>query len=140
MDNFKDFQQDYGILVEAGFVAIKQGDEDSAVKLLNAAKILRPDHTASDLGFGYIALSKLDLVNAIQTFYKIVQKEPTNYLAKTFLGLCLMLSKSDVEAGNNLVNEALSKSSDASVQSFAQTVLAWKSEYFSKKDLAAPVK
>jgi hypothetical protein len=66
MTTLEEFKQDFGILVESGFVAVKQGDEDSATKLFQAAKSLKPDHTAADLGFGYISLSKLELQDAIE--------------------------------------------------------------------------
>ena len=40
MNQMENYEQDFGILVEAGFIAVKQGDEDSAVKLFKAAQVV----------------------------------------------------------------------------------------------------
>ncbi len=134
MEQFQDFIQDFGILVEVGFVAVKQGDEDCALKLFRAAEVLDPTHSAPKLGFGYIALNKLELKEASDIFEGVVAEEPTNFLASTFLGLCLMLAKTDPKRGESLVNRALEKCTDSSVRHFAQTVLEWKTEFFEKKE------
>ena len=133
MEHFKEFQKDFGILIESGFIAVKQGDEDSASKLFNASKTLNPDHSAPDIGLGYIHLSKLEIKKAKEIFQKVIDKEPNNYLALTFLGLCLMLGKTDMAKGENLVNKALNNSDDPAIQHFAQTVLTWKKEFFNKE-------
>ena len=133
MSNLEEFEKDFGVLVETGFVAVKQGDEDSATKLFQAAKMLKPEHSAPELGMGYISLSKLELQNATQSFENVVKKENENYLAKTFLGLSLMLAKTDEKRGEELVNESLAKSDDPSVIQFAKTVLEWKVQFFEKE-------
>jgi len=126
------YDQDFGILVEAGFIAVKQGDEDSAVKLFNAAQVLRPQHNAPRIGFGYIALNKLEIPRAIEIFQGVVNNEATNYLARTFLGLCLMIEKTDLQRGYQLVQEVLNQCKDESVLQFARETLRWKAQYFEK--------
>ena len=133
METLEKFEKDFGILVEAGFVAVKQGDEDSAKKLFLAAQALKPDHTAPVLGYGYISLSKLDLEESTRIFEAIVKKEPDNYLATIFYGLSLMLGRTDVSKGDKLVNGVLEKTDDQALQHFAKTVLAWKEEFFAKE-------
>jgi hypothetical protein len=137
MDAFEKFKKDFGILVEAGFVAVKHGDEDSATKLFLAAQTLKPEHTAPKLGFGYISLSKLELDDATKTFQDIVTEEPKNYLATIFLGLSLMLSRKNIDKGNKMVNKVLEETEDPSLQHFAQTVLAWKEEFFAQEKAKA---
>ena len=58
-DKLEDFRHDFALLIEAGFVAVKQLDELSARRLFEAAQVLRPDSTAPQIGLGYIALNKL---------------------------------------------------------------------------------
>lgn len=132
MKETKQFEKDFGLLVETGFVAVKQSDEDSATKLFRAAQALKPEHTAPQIGFGYIALNKLELKEATTIFEAVIEKEPENYLGKTFLGLVLMMAKTEPERGHELVQEALKKSDDPSVHQFAQTALQWREKYFNK--------
>jgi hypothetical protein len=136
MNQMENYEQDFGILVEAGFIAVKQGDEDSAVKLFKAAQVVNPQHNAPKIGFGYIALNKLEIPEAIEIFESIVNNENDNFLAKTFLGLCLMLEKTDMERGSNLVNEVLKGCKDESVIQFAQETVRWKKEYFEKETVS----
>ena len=133
MKELEEFNKDFGLLVETGFVAVKQGDEDSAVKLFRSAQLLRPNSVEPQIGFGYIALNKLELGEAEKTFEAVVAKAPTNYLGKTFLGLVMMLAKTDPERGEKLVNETIANCEDASIIEFANTCLKWKEEYFSKE-------
>ena len=133
MKEIEEFNQDFGLLVETGFVAVKQGDEDSAVKLFRAAQLIRPSSVEPQIGFGYIALNKLELKEAETIFNSVIEQRPDNDLARTFLGLVLMLAKTDPERGEKLVNETISTCKDASIVDFANTCLKWKEEYFSKE-------
>ena len=55
-------------MTEAGFVAVNQADEDSAVKLFKAAALLSPNQLLPRIGFGYIHLCKLELKQAAKIF------------------------------------------------------------------------
>lgn len=129
--------EDYPLLIEAGFVAVTQADEDCAKKLFRAAKVLRPKSTAWQLGFGYIALNKLEVKEAYRIFKKIVGEEDNNYLAKTFLGLSHLLLKKDRKEGEDLIREAMDKSDDSAVQHLGDVSLKWMDEYY-KEDESAP--
>lgn len=127
-------ENDFGVLVETGFIAVKQGDEDSAVKLFRAAQALKPEHSAPKLGFGYISLSKLELGDAAKIFKEILEKEPENLLTAVFLGLTLMLGRMDIEKGHQIVQAALEQAGDDPViKHFATTVLEWEKEFFAKE-------
>ncbi len=124
-DKFKDFKEDYSLLIEAGFIAVKQLDETSASRIFNAAQAISPNSTAPQLGLGYIALNKLELKEATKIFEGIMAKEPENYLAQTFLGICFLLAKTKQKKGEKLIREAMEKSSDSTIKSLGQISLEW---------------
>lgn len=140
MDESKlqDLKQDFGLLIEAGFVAVKQLDEKSSKSLFNAAQKLKPDSTAPQIGLGYIALNKLELKEASAIFEAVIQKEPDNYLAKTFLGICYLLVKSKRKQGEKLIVEAVEKTTDPTVKNLGQVSLQWLEKDLKKKDSKAP--
>ncbi len=78
----QDFQSDFALLIETGFIAVKQLDEIGAKRIFYAAQALRPESSAPRIGLGYIALNKLEIKEASQIFEKIVAEEPENYLAQ----------------------------------------------------------
>src|SRR5262249_24689552 len=117
--------EDFSLLIEAGFVAVKQLDETSASRIFNAAQVISPNSTAPKLGLGYIALNKLEIREATKVFEEIVKKEPENYLAQTFLGICFLLTKPKRKKGEKMVREAMDKSSDPTIKALAQISLEW---------------
>ena len=60
-DKILEFKEDFSLLIEAGFVAVKQLDETSSIRIFQAAQALSPQSTAPQIGMGYIALNKLDV-------------------------------------------------------------------------------
>lgn len=137
-DKFQGLKHDFGLLIEAGFIAVKQLDEKSARSLFQAAQKLRPDSVAPRIGIGYIALNKLDLKEASTTFEAVVQQEPENYLAQTFLGICYLLVKEKRKEGERLIAEAMKKTSDPTVKNLGQVSLLWLEKDLKKKDSKAP--
>jgi hypothetical protein len=141
----KSFNEDFSTLIEAGFIAVKQGSEQHAKQLFHAAQILRPDHSAPVLGFGYIALNSLNLEMARHLFSSVLEKEPQNALAKVLLGFSYLSAKfvdasqkqkgtlsSFIKLGNvdelsasgeKLIKEALEYSSESSVQFLGKSAL-----------------
>lgn len=135
------FQKDFGNLIEVGYIAVKQGNRGAAEKLFKAAQILKPEHTAPTLGFGYIELNAMNLQPARQHFEKVLAQEPNNSMAKVFLGFCYLLSKiqfnrkklpsglqpHEVDAlahkGQKLIEEALKESDDPGVQKLGKSSL-----------------
>ena len=127
------FKEDFSLLIEAGFVAVKQLDEISATRIFEAAQALNPSSTAPKIGIGYIALNKLEIKKATQIFEEIVEKEPDNYLAQTFLGICFLLTKGDVQKGKTLIQEAMQKTTDPTIKNLGAVTIEWADKDLSKK-------
>jgi lipopolysaccharide biosynthesis regulator YciM len=121
----EEFKEDFALLIEAGFVAVKQLDEISATRIFHAAHAISPDHTAPVIGLGYIALNKLEIKEATKTFQAVLQTEPDNYLAKTFLGMCYLLTKSKREEGEKLIADVMKKTDDESIINLCNISLEW---------------
>lgn len=121
----EDFQDDFAVLIEAGFIAVKQLDETSATRIFKAAQVLNKESIAPQIGLGYIALNKLEVKEATKIFEDILKKEPENQLAKTFLGICFLLVKPKRERGEEIIKEAMEKSDDATVKSLGKISLEW---------------
>jgi len=122
------FTEDYALLIEAGFVAVKQLDEIAAKRLFKAAELLNPDNPASQLGMGYIALNKLLISEATKIFEEILQKDPSHYLAQSLLGVCCLLTKNKRKRGEKLIREAREKSDDPTIKNLSEVCLNWADE------------
>jgi tetratricopeptide (TPR) repeat protein len=135
MDEFKlaDFKDDFALFIEAGFIAVKQLDETSALRIFDAAQELNPDHSAPKIGIGYVALNKLEVKQATKIFTEVTEKEPTNWLAQTFLGICFLLTKPKRKKGEKLIQEAIEKSTDPTVKSLGTISLEWAERDLYKK-------
>lgn len=124
------FTEDYSLLIESGFVAIKQCDEIAARRLFKAAEILNPENPASQLGFGYMELNKLRVSQAAEIFGAIVKGHPDHYLARALLGVAYLLTPDKREEGKRLIIEAGEKSDDPTIKNLSSVCLEWL-----KKDL-----
>lgn len=100
MATLQEFNQDIPLFVEAGLIAIKQGDEESAKKLFNAVGVMEPQGNSKKMGYGLIALHKMDIKNAQKSFHDILQSDPQNYRAQAFLGFAHILSVLQVALSN----------------------------------------
>ena len=56
MEDLKKYEEDFFLFLEAGFIAINQADEDSAVKLFKTCELLQPENPLIKIGFGYLHL------------------------------------------------------------------------------------
>ena len=130
-NTIEDFKEDFALLIEMGFIAVKQLDEISASRIFHAAQMIHPESVVPQIGLGYIALNKLEVKNATRIFEQVVEKEPENYLAQTFLGMCFLLTKPKRKKGEKLIEEAMSKTQDPTVKDLGATSLKW-----AEKDLA----
>lgn len=119
------FRDDFPLLIEAGFVAVKQLDEVSSRRLFEAAQLINPESTAPQIGLGYIALNKLDLKEASRLFEGVLAKEPENHLAHTFLAICMLLNKSKRADGEKIIKEIMKKTDDATIKSLGEISLEW---------------
>jgi len=126
----RDFKEDFSLLIEAGFIAVKQLDETSATRIFNAAQAMSPDSTAPRIGLGYIALNKLEVKQATKIFEEVTEKEPENHLAQCFLGICFLLTKPKRKKGEQLIRSAMEKSADPTIKNLGEICLEW-----ARKDL-----
>lgn len=128
------FKEDFSLLIEAGFVAVKQLDETSARRIFQAAQVLSHTSTAPQIGLGYISLNKLELKEATKIFEEVLAKEPENYLAQTFLGICFILTKPKRKKGEKLILEAIEKSNSPTIKSLGTVSLEWAEKDLKKKE------
>lgn len=141
-DKLAELKEDFALFIEAGFIAVKQLDEISALRIFDAAGVLNPDHSAPKIGIGYVALNKLEVKQATKIFTEVTEKEPENWLAQTFLGICFLLTKPKRKKGERLIREAMEKTADPTVRSLGQISLEWaekdlyksKAPFFAGKD------
>ena len=119
-------------MAEAGFIAVNQGDEDSATKLFTAAALMAPDEILPKIGFGYIHLCKLQLKKAAEIFQGLLDKDPTNDTARTFLGLSLSLNPSDVDKGEVFLQEASKNAKEPLVKNLATSAIAFVDKFVKK--------
>ena len=118
-----EFRDDFPLLIETGFIAVKQLDEVSATRIFHGAQAVSPFNTAPQIGLGYIALNKLDLKLAIQIF-------------ETVLGICFLLSKGKRGKGEKLIREAMEKTTDPTVKNLGAVALEWAEKDLSNKSKA----
>lgn len=113
-EKLQELKGDFPLMVEAGFIAIKQVDEDSAKKCFYAAMVMDPEHSLPVLGLGLINLLKLDLDEAKKLFQMVLDKEPKNEMAKTYLGIANLytVTEGGLKEGRQLIDEAMVKTKD----------------------------
>ncbi len=134
-EKINEFKEDFSLLIEAGFVAVKQLDETSATRIFYAAQAINPTNSAPQIGLGYIALNKLEIKEATRIFELVLQSEPQNYLAQTFLGICFLLTKGKMKKGESLIKDSIEKTTDPTIQNLGKLSLEW-----GEKDLSKQVK
>jgi predicted Zn-dependent protease len=131
-----DFREDFTLLIEAGFVAVKQLDEIAARRLFKAAELLNPDNPASQLGLGYVALNKLQVNEAAKLFEGILKKDPEHYLAQALLGICYLMSKTKRKKGEKMILEAKEKSDDPTIKNLADVCMEWANSDLKAKEFS----
>lgn len=124
-------KEDFIVMAEAGFIAINQADEDAAVKLFRAAQLLKPDNNLPKIGMGYLHFLKLELKQAGKVFQEVLDKEPTNEMAKAFLGLSVALTPNDADKGEKILEEA-AKSKDSTIKAMAETAIDFVEKFVKK--------
>lgn len=132
-DIWEIFKEDFSLLIESGFIAVKQNDEISAKRIFQAAQAVSPKNTAPQIGLGFIALNKLELKEAARIFEAVIEQEPENYLGQTFLGIVYLLTKGKEKKGESLIKEAIEKTTDMTVKNLGVISLEWSKKDLSKK-------
>ncbi len=133
MSKLQSFKDDFVLLLETGFIAAGQTDEDAALKLFRAAQLLSPQNGLPKVGVGYVHLLKLELKQACKMFEEVLKAEPHNHMAKALLGLSTSLTIKDAEKGEKIMEEALKQSKDPSVKNMAATGIEFVEKYVKKQ-------
>jgi tetratricopeptide (TPR) repeat protein len=131
MTSWHDFKKDWVLLLEAGFIAVNQADEDSALKLFKAAELLKPDNALPKVGFGYLHLHKLELKQACKMFEEALEIEPANDMAKALLGISMSMAPTSLEKGEKILEQTL-KSHDPLIKSLSTTALDFVDQFLKK--------
>jgi tetratricopeptide (TPR) repeat protein len=127
----KKYKEDFILLVEAGFIAVNQADEDAALKLFRAAEMLNPGNVLPKVGFGYLHLHKLELKQASKAFEEVLDKDPHNDMAKAFLGLSMSMMPNSIEKGEKILEQTL-KSKDPMIKRLAGTAIDFVEKFVKK--------
>ncbi len=132
MSILNEYKEDFLLLIEAGFIAINQTDEDAAVKLFKAAEAIDNTNSLIQIGMGYLALHKLELKKAITAFEAVLKKEPNNDMAKAFLGIAISMTPKNMQKGEKMLEETL-KSDDKEVKKLANIALDFIDKFVKKE-------
>ncbi len=130
--SLESYKEHFSLFIEAGFIAVNQSDEDSAVKLFKAAETLDPGHFFPHLGRGYLHLCKLELKQASKIFTDVLEKEPNNEVAKAFLGLCLSLNPSEVDKGTEILKETDKATKNPLLKTMTSNAIAFVEKFVKK--------
>jgi len=125
MHNMHDFEKDFLMFLEAGFIAISQLDEQSAKDLFAAAKMIQPNNPLLLIADGYMHFTKMELDAAAKCFESLLKKDPHNEMAKTFLGLTLSLMPKTMDRGEKMLKETAAHSHDPAVKKLADDSVAF---------------
>ena len=126
------YKDHFIVMVEAGFIAVNLADEDSALKLFKAAALLDKENLLPKVGMGYLHLCKLELKQACKIFNEILEVDPNNDMAKTFLGLSMSLNPAEVAKGEKILEESASKSRDPMVKTLATSAIEFVEKFVKK--------
>ena len=128
-----EFEKDFMLFLECGFIAISQLDEKSAKDLFAAAKMLQPNNTLLKIADGYMQFTKMQLEQAAATFEEVIKKEPHNEMAKTFLGLTLSLIPKSVVKGEEMLKQTKEHSKDPAIKKLADDGIAFVNVHLKKQ-------
>lgn len=135
---FKDCDKDYFLLLEAGFVAVNQADEDSAMKLFMASQLLRPKNVFPEIGYGYMHMCKLELKQAEEMFTNVIKKESDNEMAHTFLAICKSMMPGKTTEGEKMLDSLNKDTEDADIKELISRSHEF-IDNFVKKGTASPM-
>ena len=131
MASWKNYKEDWILFLEAGFIAVNQTDEDSAVKLFKAAEMLNPKNVMPKVGFGYLHLHKLELKQAVKMFEEVLEMEPKNDMARALLGISLSLGATSMAKGEKVLEETC-KSHDPMIKQLSNTAIYFVDNFLKK--------
>ncbi len=125
--------------LECGYIACNQADEDSALKLFNASKLLKPNNALCDVGLGYLHLHKLELAQACEIFEGVIRKEPSNEMARTLLGITKSMMPKGGAEGEKILHDMSSSTKDPYVKQLSETAIGFVDRFVKKSSGPANV-
>lgn len=134
MKHIADFKNHFALLLEAGFVAVNQADEDAALKLFKAASLLDPTSTLPEVGVGYLHLHKLEVKQACKAFENVLKKDPKNDMARAFLGLTMTFTADRVAEGEKILKDTHEASGDPQIRTLTENSLKFVEKFVKKSD------
>ncbi len=132
MANWKDYQKDWLLFLESGFIAVNQADEDAAAKLFKAAELLKPDSILPKIGMGYLHLHKLEIKQACACFEEALAKEPQNEMAKVLLGIAMSLAPMMVGKGEKVLEQICKSAQDPQIKQLSDQAMAFVDKFVKK--------
>lgn len=132
MAHLQQFKEHYVLMAEAGLIAISQSDEDAAIKLFKASELLNPEGVLPRIGMGYMHFCKLELKQAAKIFEEILEKDPSNEMAKTFLGLSMSLNPAEVAKGEKVLEESMKSCKDPLVKDLTKSAIDFVNKFVKK--------
>jgi hypothetical protein len=129
--DWEKYKQDWLLFTEAGFIAVNQADEDSAMKLFKVGEMLNSENSLPKVGYGYLHLHKLELKPAVKIFQEVLEKEPQNEMVKALLGLCMGMMPTASFKGEKFLEE-MSKSEDPDIKNLAETSIDFIEKFVKK--------
>ena len=136
----KKWAEHFFTLLEAGYIACNQADEESASRLFKASKLLKPENALCDVGMGYLHLHKLELKQACLKFEEVIKREPQNEMARTLLGVAKSLMPQGVSEGEQILHDMSSGTKDPYVKQLSETAIDFVDRFVKKSGGPAEVK
>ncbi len=133
MATLKDYKEHFALFLEAGYIAVNQADEDSAIKLFKAAEILNPESHLPKIGYGYLHLHKLELKQAVQCFNEVLKAEPANELAKSLLGVSMSFMPEKSSEGEKVLETGIQESADPEMKKLNTMAIDFVENFVKKK-------
>jgi hypothetical protein len=121
--------EDFVLMLEAGFVAIMHQDEDSAQKLFKAAQILDAENIMPKIGMAYMHFLKLEIKQAIIHLKQALAQEPENEFAKALYGVCLTFSPDLSAEGAKMLHESAKSSHDPEIKKLSKNATEFYDHY-----------
>ena len=132
-EQYQTIEDDFNLLFELGFVALKQSDFTSSTQLFQAITAIDPDDTSHQFGLACIAMYKLELDKSAELFKKYLTSNPQNERVRICLGLVYILSLEKTKEGEKIVQEVLDKTTNPPIKDLAKRVLEWSAKNTDKK-------
>ncbi len=140
MSSVEQYKDHFVLLLEAGFIAVNQADEDSARKLFKGAQLLNPESSLPRIGLGYLHFHKLELAQAVAVFDQVLEKEPNNQMAMTFKGMSLSLTPNKMDEGEKILKEIAEKAATGDVKEVADSTIQFVDKFIKKAPSPAEIK